>query len=104
MTTKIPDPLLETLKATSATAAQVNTDPLVLKPEWGVKDKNVDDTKVRKFLFTFDEESNTLTLHVNNELYREFNCKDSLNASIKFHEALERTLSCFTAWKIYDRN
>ena len=50
MTTKIPDPLLETLKATSATAAQVNTDPLVLKPEWGVKDKNVDDTKVRKFL------------------------------------------------------
>ena len=39
MTTKIPDPLLETLKATSATAAQVNTDPLVLKPEWGVKIK-----------------------------------------------------------------
>jgi hypothetical protein len=75
-----------------------------LKPEWGVKDKNVDDTKVKKFLFTFDEESNTLTLHVNNELYREFNCKDSLNASIKFHEALERILSCFTAWKIYDRN
>ena len=102
MTTKTTDPLLETLKATSGLAQ--TAEPLVLKPEWEVKDKNVDDTKVRKFLFTFNEESNTLTLHVNNELYREFNCKDNLNASIKFHEALEKTLSCFTAWKIYDRN
>ena len=102
MTTKTTDPILETLKATSGLAQ--TAEPLVLKPEWEVKDKNVDDTKVRKFLFTFNEESNTLTLHVNNELYREFNCKDNLNASIKFHEALEKTLSCFTAWKIYDRN
>ena len=104
MTTKTTDPLLETLKATSATAAQANTDPLILKPEWEIKDKNADDVKIKKFVFTFDEESNTLSLHVNNELYREFNCKDNLSASIKFHEALDKALSCFTSWKIYDRN
>ena len=102
MTTKTTDPILETLKATSGLAQ--TAEPLVLKPEWEVKDKNVDDTKVRKFLFTFNEESNTLTLHVNNELYREYNCKDNLSASIKFHEALDKALSCFTSWKIYDRN
>ena len=61
-------------------------------------------SKVKKFVFTFDEESNKLSLHVNNELYREFSCKDNLSASIKFHEALDKALSCFTSWKIYDRN
>jgi|TARA_R100001079_G_scaffold89265_1_gene51862 hypothetical protein len=102
MTTKTTDPILETLKATSGLAQ--TAEPLVLKPEWEIKDKDADDVKIKKFVFTFDEESNKLSLHVNNELYREFSCKDNLSASIKFHEALDKALSCFTSWKIYDRN
>ena len=101
MTTKTKDPILETLKATAGLS---QAEPLVLKPEWEVKDKDADDSKVKKFVFTFDEESNKLSLHVNNELYREYSCKDNLSASIKFHEALDKALSCFTSWKIYDRN
>ena len=96
------DPLLETLKATSGLPSTV--EPLVLKPEWQVKSKDIDESKVRKFVFTFDEETNKLSLHVNNELYREFNCKDNLNASIKFHEALDKMINCFTTWRIYERN
>ena len=102
MTTKTTDPILETLKATSGLAQ--TAEPLVLKPEWEVKDKDADDVKIKKFVFTFDEESNKLSLHVNNELYREFSCKDNLSASIKFHEALDKALLCFISWKIYDRN
>ena len=96
------DPLIETLRATSGLAQ--TAEPLVLKPEWQVKSKDMDESKVRKFVFTFDEETNKLSLHVNNELYREFDCKDNLNASIKFHEALDKMISCFTTWRIYERN
>ena len=103
MHTITTDPLLETLRATSG-LAQTATEPLVLKPEWQVKSKDMDESKVRKFVFTFDEETNKLSLHVNNELYREFNCKDNLNASIKFHEALDKMINCFTTWRIYERN
>ena len=102
MTTKTTDPVLETLKATSGLAQ--TAEPLVLKPEWEIKDKDADDVKIKKFVFTFDEDTNKLSLHVNNKLYREFSCKDNLSASIKFHEALDKALSCFTSWKIYDRN
>ena len=87
---------------TATSAASI--EPLVLKPEWQIKDKDMDESKVRKFVFTFDEDTNKLSLHVNNKLYREFSCKDNLSASIKFHEALDKALSCFTSWKIYDRN
>ena len=95
------DPLIETLRATSGLAQ--TAEPLVLKPEWQVKSKDMDESKVRKFVFTFDEETNKLSLHVNNELYREFDCKDNLNASIKFHEALDKMINCFTTWRIYER-
>ena len=63
MTTKTTDPILETLKATSGLAQKATSglaqtaEPLVLKPEWEVKDKDADDSKVKKFVFTFDEES-----------------------------------------------
>ena len=50
------------------------------------------------------EDTNKISLHVNNELYREFNCKDNLGANIKFHEALDKILSCFSSWRIYERN
>ena len=86
------------------TGATASVEPLVLKPEWEVKTKDLDESKVRKFVLTFDEDSNKLSLHVNNELYREFNCKDNLGASIKFHEALDKILDCFSSWKIYERN
>ena len=62
MTTKTTDPVLETLKATSGLAQ--TAEPLVLKPECEEKDKDADDSKVKKFVFTFDEESNKLSLHV----------------------------------------
>ena len=96
------DPLIETLRATSGLAQ--TAEPLVLKPEWEIKDKDMDESRVRKFVFTFDEDANKLSLHVNNALYREFDCKDNLNASIKFHEALDKMISCFNTWRIYERN
>jgi hypothetical protein len=102
MHTITTDPLLETLKATSGLAQ--TAEPLVLKPEWEIKDKDTDESRVRKFVFTFDEDANKLSLHVNNALYREFDCKDNLNASIKFHEALDKMISCFNTWRIYERN
>ena len=96
------DPLIETLRATSGLTQ--TAEPLVLKPEWEIKDKDMDESRVRKFVFTFDEDANKLSLHVNNALYREFDCKDNLNASIKFHEALDKMISCFNTWRIYERN
>ena len=96
------DPLIETLRATSGLAQ--TAEPLVLKPEWEIKDKDMDESRVRKFVFTFDEDANKLSLHVNNALYREFDCKDNLNASIKFHEALDKMICCFNTWRIYERN
>jgi|TARA_R100001086_G_scaffold165175_2_gene89324 hypothetical protein len=85
------------------TGATATVEPLVLKPEW-VKEKDRDESKVRKFVLTLDEDTNKISLHVNNELYREFNCKDNLGANIKFHEALDKILSCFSSWRIYERN
>ena len=92
------------IKATNEMVEVVIEKPQPKKPEWEIKDKDMDESRVRKFVFTFDEDANKLSLHVNNSLYREFNCKDNLNASIKFHEALDKMINCFTTWRIYERN
>ncbi len=89
-------------KATGSPAAA--EEPLVLRPEWEYKPKDVDEAKLSKCVFTWHQDTNEITLHVNGEEYRKFKCKDNLGGSIKFHEGLDKLLGLFRDWKFYDRN
>ena len=81
----------------------LSTSPMELSSVIG-NSLSEDESNPMSDVFTFDEDANKLSLHVNNALYREFDCKDNLNASIKFHEALDKMISCFNTWRIYERN
>ena len=89
-------------KATESTAAA--SKPLVLRPEWEYKPKDLDEPKQSKFVLTHHEDTHEITLHVNGEEYRKFKCKDNLSGSIKFHEGLDKVLGLFRDWKFYDQN
>jgi len=86
------------------TTAAANTEPLVLRPEWEYKPKDLDEPKQSKFVLTHHEDTHEITLHVNGEEYRKFKCKDNLSGSIKFHEGLDKVLGLFRDWKFYDKN
>ena len=88
-----------------AFASGAQSEVLTLKPEWEVpKPKDLDEPRERKFIFCWDQVSNELKLVVNGEEYRNFKCKDSLDASIKYHEALDKMVSAFNSWRIFERN
>ena len=89
-------------KATESTAAA--SEPLVLRPEWEYKPKDLDEPKLSKCVLTWHQETNEITLHVNDEEYRKLKCKDNLSGSIKFHECLDRVLGLFRDWKFYEKN
>ena len=89
-------------KATEPSAAA--SEPLVLRPEWEYKPKDLDEPKQSKFVVVHNEDTNEITLHVNDEEYRKLKCKDNLSGSIKFHECLDRVLGLFRDWKFYDQN
>ena len=89
-------------KATESSAAA--SEPLVLRPEWEYKPKDLDEPKQSKFVVVHNEDANEITLHVNGEEYRKLKCKDNLSGSIKFHECLDRVLGLFRDWKFYEKN
>ena len=89
-------------KATESSAAA--SEPLVLRPEWEYKPKDLDEPKQSKFVVVHNEDTNEITLHVNDEEYRKLKCKDNLSGSIKFHECLDRVLGLFRDWKFYEKN
>ena len=90
-------------KATESTAAA--SEPVLrLRPEWEYKPKDLDEPKQSKFVVVHNEDTNEITLHVNDEEYRKLKCKDNLSGSIKFHEGLDKVLGLFRDWKFYDQN
>ena len=76
--------------------------PLVLKPEWESKPKNVD--KVHMFSVTYDEGDNKLSLVVNGDTYRQLSVKDRLSGTVKFHEGVDKMLRLFRDWGFYEQH
>ena len=78
-------------------ATQEN-QPLVLKGEWELKEKDKFTSSAQNLSITFNKATDEMTLLVNNEVYKKVKVKDALNGSVKFHDAVGTIIQKFTMW------
>jgi len=77
-------------------------DPLVLRPEWGIKPKSIE--AENSFTVSFSEKTRVLLLTVNGDFYKKIPLDDATEGKVKFHEALSHIINKFELWGISAKN
>jgi len=91
----------KTTEGASTSAENVDSQPLVLKPEW-MMDKPKEVEKTHTFSVTFNENTKKIDLTVNGDLYRDMNVLDKLSGMRKFHEGVDVIVKLFSDWGFYE--